>query len=324
MAIKDFQNHEEISETFLLLSKQLKPFRNKSGSYLEVELRDSTGSIKGRLWENGEDAYHYLSEGKPVEVKGRIQEFMGGLQLIIDYIETSNCSCGPEDFLPRLQNYAEIKEEFIDKLETLKERAEWSSAGEVKILLENIFDNTFLERFCEAPAAIKYHHPYLGGLMHHTLGVAKNAESMAKNYPEADLVITLTGAFLHDLGKLKEYTLSRGVIEQSIEGVLMGHIVLGLKILQDAVKQIRERGLEFSEELEKLLQHIIASHHSEGEWGSPRQPAVLEALLVHQADLLDAEAYKFLECEGEKGTYSWSSLLKRNLYIKEGNWDLPF
>jgi len=324
LAVKDLQENNQINETLLLLDKQLKPFRNKSGSFLEVELRDSTGSIRGRLWENGEEVYQRLSVGNPVEVTGRIQEFMGELQIILDSIEDSHKSCSPEDFMPFLENYQEIKEEFLEQLEELKRRASFS-AEEIKVLLDHVFETRFLEEFCKTPAAIKYHHAYLGGLMHHTLNVVRNAEALAKNYPEADLLLTLTGAFLHDTGKVEEYSFSTGLIETSSQGILLGHIILGIRRLQEAIRKLREKGVSFSEELEKLLLHIVTSHHSEGEWGSPRQPAVLEAFLVHQADLVDAEAYKFINLSGgEGGTCAWSNLLRRNVYIKKNNWDTPF
>jgi len=133
------------------------------------------------------------------------------------------------------------------------------------------------------------------------------------------------GALVHDIGKIEEYNLSSGSIELSVDGILLGHIVIGNQILREKIRQIREKGMFFPQELEKLILHIITSHHAEGQWGSPRQPAILEALLVHQADFVDAEAFKFQEfTNGEEGSYSWSSLLKRNVYFKKNNWDLPF
>jgi len=324
MSIKELKNNSEINETLLLLDKQLKPFRNKNGSYLEVELRDSTGKVRGRLWDSGEEVYDYLHEGEPVEVTGRVQEFMGELQVIINSIKKSDSVWQPEDFLPCLENYQEVKEEFLGKLEEIKYRASFA-AEEVKILIEHLFGESFLEKFCNGAGAVKYHHPYRGGLMHHTLNVIKNAEALAKNYPEADLVLTLVGALVHDIGKIEEYNLSSGSIELSVDGILLGHIVIGNQILREKIRQIREKGMFFPQELEKLILHIITSHHAEGQWGSPRQPAILEALLVHQADFVDAEAFKFQEfTNGEEGSYSWSSLLKRNVYFKKNNWDLPF
>ncbi len=323
MAVRDLENQNEIRETYLLVDKKLKPFRNKTGNYLEVELRDSTGAIKGRLWEQGEETYEQIDKGQPVEVQGKIQEFMGELQVILTEIKNNQEEHSPEDFLPWLTEYFEVREEFLKKLEEVKERARYS-AREVEMLLNKVFSVGFTEEFCKTPAAVKYHHPYLGGLMHHTLNVVKNAEALAGNYPEADKLLTLTGALLHDIGKVKEYSLSSGNIEHSVEGVLLGHIILGNQLLNETIRELRKEGIDFPEELEKLLLHLLTSHHSEGEWGSPRQPALLEALLVHQADLLDAEAYKFLACEGEAGSCQWSSLLKRKVYHKKDDWDIPF
>ncbi|NLC51977.1 MAG: HD domain-containing protein [Firmicutes bacterium] len=307
--IADISANSEIRAVLLLADKQLRPYKNKPGHFLTVELMDKSGSIKGFLWDNGEEAYDLLADAKVVEVSGVIREFNGELQLNINSICDAGDGFDPADFLPSVENYAELKNAFLERLEEVKQ----SIAEELKMLLETVFNAEFLEKFCRAPAATKYHHARLGGLMQHTLHVLNNALALAGNYPAVDQQLVAVGALLHDLGKVEElyYDTTFGY---TVEGNLLGHIVQGSLMFKEAMEKVR-RSVSFPKEKENLLLHILISHHGVNEWGSPKRPKTLEALIVHYADLIDAEADKFLMIEGEKGSCVYSKFLNRNVYL---------
>lgn len=311
--IKDFQVNQEIDTALLLEEKQLRPFASKPGFFLTVKLRDRTGLISGKVWDDAPGVFERLGDARVVKVTGRVQEYGGELQLVLNNIQEAGGDFSPEDFLPRLENYGEVKEKFQTMLSWIKDQL----SEEMAQLLEQVFTPGFSEKFCRVPAAYKYHHAYLGGLMHHTLNVVRNAYTISKNYPGAvDIDLVLLGALLHDVGKVDELSFQAS-LDYTREGNLLGHIVQGIFLIKKEIEKARERGIQVSQEKETLLLHIIASHHNLPEWGSPRHPQIIEAMFVHYADIIDAEAFKYSALEGEKGTFSWSPLLKRKAYLRE-------
>lgn len=162
----------------------------------------------------------------------------------------------------------------------------------------------FYYDFCQAPAAQRYHHNYSGGLLEHSLGVSRIVLKIAELHPEVDRDLLLVGALFHDLGKVQEMTMDE-VINYSDEGKLLGHIVLGIRILE----QLMERAQTGQVVKNKLL-HMIASHHGRYEWQSPKKPMFLEAQILHLADMMDAEIWKFKAARASTEGGPWSQYMK--------------
>jgi 3'-5' exoribonuclease len=188
----------------------------------------------------------------------------------------------------------------------------------LKQLLENFFDDKeLIEKFKRAPAAKRIHHAYLGGLLVHTRNVLKLADEMKRVYETLDLDLLITAGILHDIGKIYEYTYARK-LDFSTQGRLLGHIVIGYELVAERIKQIAD----FPRPLRFMLLHMILSHHGEYEWGSPRRPNFLEALVLHFIDNLDSKVEIMMsEKKKNKGMEKeWSDYhpyLEREIYLRE-------
>lgn len=186
----------------------------------------------------------------------------------------------------------------------LKELIKSMESGPLAKLAEVFVSSSYFHTFCQAPAAQRYHHNYAGGLLEHSLGVARIALKIAELHPEADRDLLLMGALLHDLGKVKE--LQPGLeICYSDEGKLLGHIVLGIGMLNELMEKA---GIE--QVVRNQLTHMIASHHGRYEWHSPRKPMFLEAQILHLADMMDADIWKFKRARLSAQGSRWSPYMK--------------
>jgi len=300
---------QTVSGNFLLVEKKLLPFTNKSGKYLSVKLRNKTGMILGKLWDAGEEAFSQLEGGSIVEVAGIVRTFNNEYELHLESIRQTNKPVVPEEFLPVAENIEEIKQDFLETLGWVKDMVSEPYAS----LVDEVFQGSFGEKFYQAPAAVKYHHAYLGGLMEHTTNVTVNSYNLAARYRHADKTLVLLGALFHDIGKVEELAYE-ATFDYTSEGILLGHILQGSMLLKDALKNLEAEGIEIPREFANLLLHIITSHHGYLEWGSPKQPAIFEASIVHYADMLDADACKYWEEEVEEGKSIWSNKLKKFIY----------
>jgi len=252
------------------------------GPYLDLRLWDGQTEIPSRMW--GFD-------GQPPRantvlwVEGTVGLYNGQNQLILSFFRLAR----PEEYRPGT---------FVPRCPVdgnrLWERL-WELAGRVKEphlsrLLTVVFtDQDLAGRFREAPGAVRHHHAYLGGLLQHTVGVTERALGMAGSGLDTDLLVT--GALLHDLGKMDEYSWDGVSLEMTDRGRFMGHIVLGMIAVNRLAASIP--GLD-GVLLDRLL-HILASHHGKQEWGSPVEPCTREALVVHLADLADSRLFKMGE-----------------------------
>ncbi len=162
----------------------------------------------------------------------------------------------------------------------------------------------YYPNFCLAPAAQRYHHNYNGGLLEHSLGTARVALQMAQLHPDIDRELILTGAVLHDLGKVREMEAGEG-ITYTDEGKLLGHIILGIEMLEGLME-----GIPVSRITRNKLLHMIASHHGYYEWQSPKKPQFLEAKVLHLADMMDAEIWKFKSAQASGEGAAWSPYIR--------------
>ncbi len=276
--------------------------------YVKLQLADAHGSVEGRIWEDAERVDAWLDAGGYVGVRGRIEIFNRERQLKIEEIVPLRIDTADVDrFLPHAPRDPAAMEREL--------RARVASVGEagLRALLRKLLDPTSDsgQAFRKAPAAKHNHHACVGGLMEHTLSVTTLCDRIAEHYGGGiDRDLLLTAALLHDLGKTREILLQPG-FPYSDEGRLLGHILLGLDMVAEAAAHVplpAERLL--------LLQHLIASHQGRYEWQSPREPRILEGLILHYADDLDAkmnQAQALLEAVPD-GWTAWSRSFGRDFF----------
>jgi len=277
---------ETLDQVFLVRDKDLRT--TTTGSlYLTCTLCDKTGQIPARMWQVSESIHNSVPVDGFLQVKGRTESYKGTLQLIID-------ACRPyaaekvdvADFLPITEHDPEeMWAELLEILRAVKNKP-------LRLLIKKfVEDRELVEKFKRAPAAMQMHHPFIGGLLEHTLNVARAAKAILPLYPEVNADLVLAGVFLHDVGKTDE--LCYGVsFNYTDRGQLVGHITMAAVWVEQKIAEIEaETSEEFPVKTRDLIQHIILSHHGVHEFGSPKLPAVPEAFFIHYLDNLDAKMY---------------------------------
>ncbi len=286
--VNQLSHGDSIDEAYLVADKQLRA--NRQGNlYLQIELRDKTGSVGARLWNATEDLARSFEPGDFLQVRGKTQIFQGSLQVILTHIDVLDSSrVEPEDFLP--QSSQNVGKLFARLRELLLAMSNPSLRALVECFL---IDDEFVAKFTSAPAGIKNHHAYQGGLLEHVVNLLNVADRILDLYPEIDRDLLLTGIFLHDVGKIDELSYDRS-FAYTDEGQLVGHLVMGVELLRQKVDRTTElTGETFPPELLLRLKHMIVSHHGTYEFGSPKLPMTLEAVALHYLDNLDAKIHTF-------------------------------
>jgi 3'-5' exoribonuclease len=308
--IKDIRPGEEVKSVFFTQRKELRKTR-RGDPYISLELADRSGSVEAKIWDQVAKYKDSFSEKEFVAVNGRAGIYQDQLQLEIKTIRRCREEeVDLEQFLRKARaDLVELEETLRLLVSELKERNLCELLGR---LLE---DEGFMERFRRAPAAKSYHHPYLGGLLEHTVSVALVCDKVCNLYPGVDRELLISAAILHDVGKVKELEYGRAIL-YSDEGRFLGHLVLGDEMVRELIQDMPG----FPPELEMRLRHAILSHHGELEWGSPKQPMTMEALILHHVDNLDAKANSFMEVaerriEGDGRWTDMRNLFKRPLYV---------
>lgn len=286
--VNQLSHGDSIDESYLVADKQLRA--NRQGNlYLQIELRDKTGSVGARLWNATEELARTFEPGDYLHVRGKTQVFQGSLQIILTHLDVLDPSrVEPEDFLPQSsQNVTKL-------MARLREVLLAMSNPHLRALVECfLIDDEFVRKFTTAPAGIKNHHAYQGGLLEHVVTLLNVADRILDLYPEIDRDLLLTGIFLHDVGKVDELSYDRA-FAYTDEGQLVGHLVMGVEMLRDRVERTRDlTGESFPAELLLRLKHMIVSHHGAHEFGSPKLPMTLEAVALHYLDNLDAKIHTF-------------------------------
>ncbi|NLS44957.1 MAG: HD domain-containing protein [Firmicutes bacterium] len=302
--ITDLEQGQPVNSIFMAKSKQLSTFASRPGYYLTLVLFDRTGEIRAILWDDGENVYNSFQDGDVVCVKGFVGEYRGTPQITIETLH--KCTHMEYDlslFLPRTtKNVEELLNQLIIKVEG------FSNTYLKKLVLTFLEDPKFAAAYIQAPAAKTIHHAVIGGLIEHTVNVVALCETISRLYPVIDNELLITGAILHDIGKLMEYKYD-GPFDLSDEGKLIGHIVIGERMIAQAVHGIPG----FPNDLSLKIRHMILSHHGKLEWGSPKRPKTLEAIVLHLADYSDAFVAQFVDIvEDNKDTDgNWSVYNKR-------------
>lgn len=284
--VNELNNGDSVDDVFLVVQKQTRA--NRQGNhYLFLELRDRTGSIDARLWNVPENTPFGFAEGDYVRARGKVQLFQGALQMIMTHVEHhTGQGVDAADFIPQsLVNPVLL-------LKQLREQIFRIENVHLKALCDTLLmDDALVTKLMAAPAGIKNHHAYHGGLLEHIVTLMQVSQAIIPFYPILDHDLIMVGILLHDLGKVDELAYDRAY-SYTDEGQLIGHLVMGVELLSAKIGEAEKLTDEpFPHELALRLKHMIVSHHGSLEFGSPKLPMTPEALFLHHIDNLDAKIH---------------------------------
>ena len=298
---------ETIRNIYLCKVKRSAETRNGK-PYDNLILQDKTGTLDGKVWDPNSGGIADYAENDFIEVFGDVITYNNNLQLNIRQIrKAAEGEYVPADFMPTTEKstdgmYQELLG-YIRKIENpyLRQTVEFYF----------VKNDAFAKKFRAHSAAKSVHHGFSGGLLEHTLSVVKFCEYMAGAYPILNKDLLITAAICHDIGKIKELS-AFPENDYTDDGQLLGHIVIGVEMISDAVRNIPD----FPEKLASELKHCIIAHHGELEYGSPKKPALAEALALNFADCADAKLQTLTEIFKDKNSNDWlgyNRLLESNL-----------
>jgi 3'-5' exoribonuclease len=312
--VKDVKEGETVKSVFLVARKAV-PTAKSGKTYLSVTLHDKTGELEARAFERVEELSQTFEEKDYLEVEGQVGTFQGKPQLRLEQmIKADPAALDGSEFVwaPPPEPKKPEKTGFNDQEETtwkeLLALVEAVTDSHVRALIQAFLeDDDVANRMRRAPAAKSVHHAYPGGLLEHTVSCLKLAHRLCDHYPQVDRDLLVAGAFFHDLGKIRELSYDRQV-DYSDEGRLIGHLVMTAQWIHD-----KSRRLGVPRDLEHQVVHIVLSHHGRLEYGSPKLPVTLEALLTHELDEIDSRVNSWLNLMGrEGGTRRWTD--SNNVY----------
>ncbi len=294
--ISELREGDMISGIYLCKHKQ--SLKTKAGkTYYSMMLQDKTGMLDAKIWELNNGIEHFESLDF-IKVEGQITSFQGALQANIRRVRrTQEMEYDVKDYLPASRFSSD------DMMRELTGYIRRIQQPHLKALLESFFvnDAAFIKSFKEHSAAKSVHHGFVGGLLEHTLSVTKLCDFYCTRYPMLNRDLLLTAAMCHDIGKTKELSLFPAN-DYTDEGQLIGHIVTGVEMIHDKIRDITG----FPEVLENELKHCILAHHGELEYGSPKKPALMEAAALNLADNTDAKMETLTEIfAGTPDTLEW-------------------
>ena len=275
----DIRENQLVDAMFLVASKNHGVTKGGS-SYLTLKLLDRSGEIEARVWDRADDLTRGFDKNDFVRVRGQATLFQGKIQIRVqDVVRVDESKVAAEDFLPKSANDPEaMLAELQGILRSMKNPY-------LLALAETCFADEELVRLLkQAPGAKTIHHPYLSGLLEHTLSLLKLILKVVENYRGVDIDLLLIGGFLHDIGKVYEFTFDRA-LDYTDAGQLLGHLVMEVELVTKKIDTIPE----FPVELALLVKHMLVSHHGAYEFGSPKLPQTLEAVILHSLDDLDGK-----------------------------------
>lgn len=284
--IKDYKEGDRVFDIYLCKHKQSAVTKNGK-AYENVILQDKTGTVDAKIWDPNNAGIEEFGSLDYIEVYGEVTSFQSALQVNIKRVRL--CREGEYDAC----NYLPVSEQDIETMYVrLLKIIDSVSNNSLKALLNAFFrnDETFVRAFKQSSAAKTVHHGFVGGLLEHTLGVAGLCEYYCSAYPLLNRDLLLTAALCHDIGKTRELSLFPEN-DYTDEGQLLGHIVMGSEMIGEKVREVKG----FPKELESELKHCILAHHGEYEFGSPKKPALIEAVALNFADNTDAKMQTFTE-----------------------------
>ncbi|HHT97670.1 MAG TPA: HD domain-containing protein [Clostridiales bacterium] len=283
--INEFREGDNVAGTYLCKSKATLTTR-AGKSYYSLVLQDKTGTIDGKVWDLGSGIDHFEAMDY-IYIDSQVLSYQGSNQLNIRRIRrSSEGEYYPEDYMPSSDKNIDVMyEELLDHVKNIKD-------VNLKTLVSKFFvdDKDFIERFKQHSAAKTIHHGFMGGLLEHTLGVVKLCVYYSENYAIINKDLLIAAALFHDIGKMDELS-TFPENDYTDEGQLMGHIFIGANQVSDKIKEIDK----FPVTLKNELIHCILAHHGELEYGSPKKPAIVEAMVLNFADNADAKIQTMTE-----------------------------
>ncbi|HET6419986.1 MAG TPA: HD domain-containing protein [Geobacteraceae bacterium] len=277
--VSGIKDRDQVSSVFLVKEKTMAMAKNGK-PYMTLHLMDKSGEIEGRVWDNVDIISSLFEKDDFISIQSKASVYLGKMQLIISELSrVPDKDVALADFLPEAERDGE---EMVEELLALVSSI---SDGHMSELLSSFFtDQEFLALYRIAPAAKGMHHVYLGGLLEHSLAVAKLVDLIVPLYPGLNRDLLVAGALLHDVGKVREMTYLRS-FDYTDEGKLLGHITIGTEMVQEKISSIPG----FPAELSMLLKHMILAHHGQYEFGSPKRPKTIEATVLNYLDDLDSK-----------------------------------
>ncbi len=306
--VKDIKDGQRVKGLFLVKEKRVSRTRNGK-PFVAMILADNTGRIDAKIWDNANGLSPLFEEGDIIEVAGIANLYKGQVQLSIPWLKRV-----PEEEIDPLMFVESTSTDPAILVSDLKDCLSVIKNVHLAELVRAFTDDPlFMDRFKKAPAAKKFHHNYLGGLLEHTLSVCRLALMITSHYPELDHDLLIAAAFLHDIGKIRELDAGLGG-DYTDEGRLIGHIVSGISMLDERISLVDD----FPVDLTLKLKHLILSHHGQVEFGSPKRPKFLEAFALNLIDDLDAKINglgRFIKKDQHEGSWTdFNRLFGRYLY----------
>jgi 3'-5' exoribonuclease len=309
--VADLVDGQPVASFFLVREKEIRKSARTGSSWLQLELVDRTGCISAKMWDNFAALAAVFERDDVIQIRGRVKLYNGQKELTIEQIvPATEREYDLGDFLPHTKYdveklYAELRSAVAGV------KNPW-----LKKLLESVVeDPAIAPRLKRAPAAMTMHHAFLGGLLEHVVSLIGLSRAVVTCYPELDPDLLLAGVVLHDIGKIDELSYARG-IGYSTEGRLLGHIMIGARLVREKITAIQG----FPPALAIIVEHLILSHHGSLEFGSPSLPQTREAIALHFLDDMDSKMAAMratLESAcGQSGTDVWTArdpALRRSL-----------
>ena len=277
--VDQIRERDRIESIFLVRDKITAMAKNGK-PYMTLKLMDRTGEVEGRIWDQVDYFSAQFDKDDFILVNAKASVYMGKMQVVVQELKRIDESLVDlSDFLPvSKRSLSEMRQELDQVLSSLTDSS-------IEKLLRRFFDDAdFFALYSKAPAAKAMHHVFLGGLLEHSLAVVGLAVDVAVRYPQVNRDLLICGALLHDIGKVAELSYHRS-FDYTDEGKLLGHIVIGVQMVEDRVRQIPD----FPAELSMLIKHLLLSHHGQYDFGSPKRPKFLEAVILNFIDDLDSK-----------------------------------
>src|ERR1700740_3681754 len=268
-----------VTSTFVVVAKQIKP--KKSGEpYLALTLGDRSGQLEAKMWDNVEEVLNAFEQDDFLKIKGLVNKYKNRFQLTVHKLrKLGETEIEFSDYLPKTtKNIDELRQTLTDFVASFQN-------PHLKSLVQAFMsDPEIAAAYRNAPAAKTLHHAYIGGLLDHVVSLFRSCDLVFRNYPQVNRDLLLTGAFLHDIGKIHELAYNRS-FTYTTRGQLLGHMIIELEMLQAKIALMPG----FPPDLKTLLEHLIISHHGQYDFGSPKLPMFPEALMLHYMDDLDSK-----------------------------------
>jgi 3'-5' exoribonuclease len=297
--VEQIRERDVIESPFLVRDKTLAMAKNGK-PYMTVKLIDRSGEIEGRIWDRVDEFDALFDRDDFIVVHGKASTYLNKKQLVISNLcKISEDTINLADFLPVSPRDSD---EMISELKALVASLRDPS---LRVLADSFFnDADLLRAFATAPAAKSMHHAYIGGLLEHSLAIAALVDLMAPRYPALNRDLMILGALLHDIGKIGELSYVRS-FDYTDEGKLIGHIVMGVEMIDERIRTLPD----FPRGTAMLIKHLILSHHGQYDYGSPKRPKTLEAIVLNFLDDLDSKingVSAHIEREAESAS-DWTS-----------------